>query len=70
MNMNTTAKEQRPKMGNNNKNSEEKKMSLRSYHYAKRSHRRTRRLAREASRIAALDSQFRGQSDTSFTTFA
>jgi hypothetical protein len=45
-------------------------MSLRSYHHAKRSHRRTRRLAREASRVAALASQFRGQPDTTFTTFA
>lgn len=45
-------------------------MSLRSYHHSRRSHRRTRRLAREAGRVAALESQFRGQSDTSFTTFA
>ena len=45
-------------------------MSLRSYHHAKRSHRRTRRLAREANRVAALKSQFQGQHDTSLTTFA
>ena len=41
-------------------------MSLRSYHHAKRSHRRTRRLAREAGRVAAPKSQ----SVATFATFA
>ncbi|WP_262689444.1 hypothetical protein [Kordiimonas aestuarii] len=45
-------------------------MSLRSYQHAKRSHRRTRRLAREAGRVAAIQKQFLDQRDASFATFA
>ncbi|WP_417459343.1 hypothetical protein [Kordiimonas sp.] len=41
-------------------------MSKRSYHHAKRSHRRIRRLAREASRMAPLGN---GRDTVSFAAF-